>query len=1042
MVRGVAICAVVVAVAGTVLVPAAGAERLPSAPHLPALAKTVTLVSGDRVAVQGDQVTVVPGAGRDQVLFYQRRTKDGHVHVVPRDAVRLVRSGKVDKRLFDVTALIEQGRDDGSRDTLPLIVDRDPRAPAKSALQATWEGIKGDPGIGKVWLDGRVRLVDDESFGQIEAPAAWALGLTGRGVTVAVLDGGYDPAHPDLAGKVLEAKDFTGSGVKDTYGHGTHVAATVAGDGVFGGVAKDARLLVGKVCEADTCDESAILAAMEWAAPRAEVVNLSLGGGATDGTDPLSLAVDRLSEQHGTLFVVSAGNEGEPGSVSSPAAAGAALAVGSVSKADRLSRFSSRGPRVGDFAVKPDLVAPGEGIGAARAAGTSLGSPIDALHTRADGTSMAAPHVAGAAALVKQARPEWSGRELKAALTGAARSIGRSVYEEGSGRLDVAAAVANPVVASTSGLDFGVLKFPHAQLPPITKKITYRNASALPVTVPVGADHPAIRTGAGQITVPGNGSVDIEVTLDPAKVAVGSGGARITAGATTTVAGFTAEPEIYELTVTTVGRDGRPSVAEVSALNLETGDSEDLAQPVGGVTKMRLLKGSYSVDALLHGDGEHTWASTAKIVLDRPMAITVDARQGKEVGAKLDRAVARKYLGLDAVYQTGGGRVQTGVSSRTDDAFYAVPVKADTSYFNFGTFQIWGGGRHEYFLAAPHAGGIPADLTSRVRDRDLYRENVRYRAQGAAAIGSRSSTPFYVKGQSITFGVVLDLPIPQRRVEYFTGRPDVRWVMDFFQRPVSQPNLGFDGHISAGRPVFVAGRVGSRSWNSVVATTDLNLRGFHGLVRYGNNGLVQHWPFAPGEADASDEFVFGGPYVRARTRLSTVDGKVLADSAGVFAAFSGLPEAPARYVLDVEATRSPKWTPFGPKVSARFEFVSGRTEGQVYLPVPTVRISGAFDELNRAPAGCRVFPVDVGVVPQAGSVGAAEVKRVTVQASTDDGATWRSVPVVGAKARWTALVHHPAGAEFVSLKVKAVDAAGNSVEQTTMRAYGVNRSLG
>ncbi len=92
---------------------------------------------------------------------------------------------------------------------------------------------------------------------------------------------------------------------------------------------------------------------------------------------------------------------------------------------------------------------------------------------------------------------------------------------------------------------------------------------------------------------------------------------------------------------------------------------------------------------------------------------------------------------------------------------------------------------------------------------------------------------------------------------------------------------------------------------------------------------------------------------------------MLAESEGVFADFSGLAEAPVR-----------------------FEFGSGRTEGNVYLPVPAVRISGAFDDLDRAPGGCRVFPVDVNVVPHR-------------------------------------------GAEFVSLKVKVVDAAGNSVEQTT-----------
>ena len=97
--------------------------------------------------------------------------------------------------------------------------------------------------------------------------------------------------------------------------------------------------------------------------------------------------------------------------------------------------------------------------------------------------------------------------------------------------------------------------------------------------------------------------------------------------------------------------------------------------------------------------------------------------------------------------------------------------------------------------------------------------------------------------------------------------------------------------------------------------------------------------------------------MRAATRLSTVDGKVLAESHGVFANFSGLPEA-----------------------EARFEFKSAKTDGNVYLPVPTLRTSGAFDDLNRAPAGCRVFPVD-----ERGASGPLGRGRVRVAQSEDGG---------------------------------------------------------
>src|ERR1044071_4279950 len=107
---------------------------------------------------------------------------------------------------------------------------------------------------------------------------------------------------------------------------------------------------------------------MQWAAQSgARVVNMSLGGGESDGTDPVETELNRLSAQHGTLFVVAAGNYGGVPRGSRP---DAALAVASVSKQDVLSEFSSRGPRVGDFALKPDIAAPGESIVAARATGT------------------------------------------------------------------------------------------------------------------------------------------------------------------------------------------------------------------------------------------------------------------------------------------------------------------------------------------------------------------------------------------------------------------------------------------------------------------------------------------------------------------------------------------------------------------------------------------------------------------------------------------------------------------------------------------------
>lgn len=158
---------------------------------------------------------------------------------------------------------------------------------------------------------------------------------------------------------------------------------------------------------------------MEWAtAQGAKVVNVSLGGEPTDGIDPVAQAVNTLSRQTGALFVVAAGNcfDTTPGQIASPASADAALAVANLTRDGGVNETSCRGPRHRDGALKPEISAPGTDIVAARAAGTSLGEPVDDNYTAASGTSMATPHVAGTAALLAQRHPDWTGEQLRSHL--------------------------------------------------------------------------------------------------------------------------------------------------------------------------------------------------------------------------------------------------------------------------------------------------------------------------------------------------------------------------------------------------------------------------------------------------------------------------------------------------------------------------------------------------------------------------------------------------------------------------------------------------
>tara|TARA_Y100000310_G_scaffold255136_1_gene262376 strand:- start:487 stop:2322 length:1836 start_codon:yes stop_codon:yes gene_type:complete len=344
--------------------------------------------------------------------------------------------------------------------------------------------------------------------------------LTGKGITIGIIDSGVDYTHPDLGGcfgtgcKVVDGHNFlidsysiNGSAPSyagtidaiDVMGHGTHVAATAAGNGVLKGVAPDANIVSYKVL--DNFGNNAaglgsdIIAAIDRSvdpnqdnnfSDHLDIISLSLGINCRapyhDGcgpNDPGSKALDNAVAK-GVVAVVAAANSGPSlGTIGSPSAARNAITVGATYKKDyektfkfssednplrqdinpredQIVFFSSRGPVeiineenvIIETIQKPDIVAPGAVICAAEVSGgfrlripRGIEFCVDEKHIEISGTSMSAPHVSGAAALILQAHPDWTPAQVKEALMETAIDLGLDINTQGAGRLDVLGAV-------------------------------------------------------------------------------------------------------------------------------------------------------------------------------------------------------------------------------------------------------------------------------------------------------------------------------------------------------------------------------------------------------------------------------------------------------------------------------------------------------------------------------------------------------------------------------------------------------------------------
>ena len=321
--------------------------------------------------------------------------------------------------------------------------------------------LAGDDSIERISIDRPAAAANERTGATIGATQVREqLGLDGAGIGVAVIDSGV-AYHDDLADasgpqRVDRFVDFVGGAdaAYDDYGHGTHVAGIIAGnghdsDGKRAGIAPAARLIVLKALDADGNGYvSDVIAAIEYAVEhRAElnvrIINLSVAAAVYESceTDPLTIAARRAVEA-GIVVVAAAGNNGASpagatryGGITAPGNAPWVLTVGGSThmgttkrEDDAVARYSSRGPTAVDAAAKPDVLAPSVGIESLAVPGSTLyrnGTPYllpgtvispEFPYLSLSGTSMAGPAVAGTVALMLQANPALTPNAVKAVL--------------------------------------------------------------------------------------------------------------------------------------------------------------------------------------------------------------------------------------------------------------------------------------------------------------------------------------------------------------------------------------------------------------------------------------------------------------------------------------------------------------------------------------------------------------------------------------------------------------------------------------------------
>lgn len=502
--------------------------------------------------------------------------------------------------------------------------------------------------------------------------------------------------------------------------------------------------------------------------------------------------------------------------------------------------------------------------------------------------------------------------------------------------------------------------------------------------------------------------------VDPALFAVG------TAAQPAAAKPVAADTPEYTLTLKFVGRNGRPAAGHYEQLTGLADGQAYTASDSATTATLKVPQGRYYLEAGISATGTYDFFSEPTVTVDGDSTLTLDARDARPLGFKVDQP------GADGVATVATDRVTDGGAHIGSSLFSPLsqlrmrPSRSDAPGQYTLTVQshlgrpdghgTYAGSPYQYHLQWVQDGKVPADLTRRFRDADL----ATVRSIVAAQRPGASDTKLYSADVQVP-GVVIEHNTPGAQffqdVYEITSAGEWNWALSELPYPeeagsssTEQWNMGPFG------PSFASSPDLPQVWCTRVGD-QLNFS-----VPQFSDQTPNHFGFSATTSQVARLLMNGKPYGSADTEF------------GIYT----VPPAGATFTYSLTEKRDV--SPFSTEVDSSWTFPSGHVGASpVGLAMTALRFAPALDQFNRAPGG-QEFKLPLFLQAQFGNT-LPQTRRVTVDVSYDDGKTWTRVPVTGGGADWTATLHHPDGTGYVSLRGTATDVQGGSTSVTIIHAY-------